>query len=236
MPQPEGPVTIRAIGAVRGERNGIVRLSALSLALQPYNKLTNMHDLGLLGALAAAGLALAVLGVNLIVRLIVFPARQDKFLGQLLDQLTDPSAEEDNASAELGVTERPCDLQECLLRHFERSATSQEILRILARHDGLTHKGLQSALDGALDQRRQPRLPLPVARRVAAILRSAGLVEAEGDLLRLTEFGRQLHSVISHHSREGLALMELLMTSPRALPPRAFGAAKVCERLDDEGS
>lgn len=194
-----------------------------------------MHDLGLLSVLAAAGLAIAVLGVNLIVRLIVFPARQDKFLGQLLDQLTDPSAEEDNASDELGVTEPPCDLQECLLRHFERSATSQEILRTLTKHDGLTHKALQSALDRAHDQRRQPWLPSPVVRRVAALLRNAGLVEANGDVLRLTEFGRQLHSVISHHSREGVVLKELLMTSPRALPP-AFGATKVCDRLDHEDS
>ncbi len=147
--------------------------------------------------MAAAGLAVGVLGVNLIVRLIVWPARQDAFIGQLLDQLAEPCTEDETTSDVLDAVEPAFDLQESLLRHFERSTTSQQILGTLVRHDGLTDKQLQAALDRAPADKGRPKLPLPVTRRVAAILRSAGLVALDQGVLRITELGRQLHSLLS---------------------------------------
>ena len=68
-----------ALSAVNGTEP--VRLSASSTALQPSDNLINMDELGLLSVLAAAVLAIAGLGVNLIVWLIVFPAWQEKVRG-----------------------------------------------------------------------------------------------------------------------------------------------------------
>lgn len=163
-----------------------------------------MNNVELLSTVVVAGLTIVVIAADVVVRLVILPARKDQFIAELLDHLTGPCPEEENSPAESVATPSTSDLEESLLRHFEKSATSHQILSMLAVHDGLTQKDLVAALNRASDERSRPRLPLAVVRRVAIILLRAGLVEVEQGLLRITEVGRELHSIVQDRKEVSL--------------------------------
>jgi hypothetical protein len=163
-----------------------------------------MNNVEILSTIVVAGLTIAIVAADVIIRLVILPARKDQFIAELLDHLMSPCPGEKNSPDESVATPSTSDLEECLLRHFEKSVTSHQILSMLAVHDGLTQKDLVTALNRASDQRRRPRLPLAVVRRVAVILLRAGLIEVEQGLLRITEVGRELHSIFQNRKEASL--------------------------------
>ena len=143
--------------------------------------------------------ALAVVGVgaDIVFRLVIAPRRREAFINELLDCFAGPSAEsEPAASAQVAEPSAP-ELTECLLRHFERSVISQQILIKLAEGEqGLGQRELSATLNRSQADRSKPALPLSVARRVAITLLHAGLIGVEGGALRVTELGRQLNHLL----------------------------------------
>jgi hypothetical protein len=142
--------------------------------------------------------AILVAGLDVFVRLVVAPHRKDRFVSALLDQLLEPAAEKESAAAPA------LDLNECLLRHFEKSVTSRAILSALDDEGGLSQTDLHRRLNQALSQSQKPPLPIEVARRVAMILLHAGLVGVDRGVLRLTEVGKNLNSVLRGRYGSGL--------------------------------
>lgn len=140
--------------------------------------------------------AIIISGIDVYVRLKTAPERKDRFIRTLLDQLLEPSAEPQLAVEELTASSQAPDLRESLLRHFERSSTSREILRVLSGEEGLNQKDLVLQLNKVLDERGKPPLPIEVARRVATILLHAGFVAVDRGALRITEAGRELDSLL----------------------------------------
>jgi hypothetical protein len=163
-----------------------------------------MNNAELLSTIVAAGLAIAIVAADVIIRLVILPARKDQFIAELLDYLAGSPLEKVNSLPEPAAIAPASDLQESLLRHFEKSAISHRILSMLAAHDSLTQKDLMTALDKVSDERDRPRLPLAVIRRVAIILLRAGLVEVEQGVLRITEIGRELHSIVQERREPSL--------------------------------
>lgn len=143
-------------------------------------------------------IAILVAGLDLVMRLIVAPRRRERFVSALLDQLVEPATEGEPAA----VPAR--DINECLLRHFEKSVTSRAILSALANEGGMSQRDLHHRLNHALSESGKPALPLEVARRVATILLNAGLVGVDRGVLRLTELGKDLNSVLRGRCESGL--------------------------------
>jgi hypothetical protein len=141
-------------------------------------------------------IAIVVVAANVLVRLVLLPGRRDKFIGELLDNLMEPAtATESVPSAEQSLV-LPSDLREPLLRHFEKSTASRQILHTLANGEGMSPKELSAAVNQSLAERGKPPLPLAVARRVAIALLQAGLVGIENGALRITELGRNLNLLL----------------------------------------
>lgn len=137
-----------------------------------------------------------IVGIDVYVRLKTAPERKDRFIRELLDQLLEPSAEPQLATEKATADSPAPDLKECLLRHFEKSSTSREILRALSCEEGLNQKDLVHRLNKVLDKRGKPPLPLDVARRVAMILLHAGFIVLDRGALRVTDTGRELNSLL----------------------------------------
>jgi hypothetical protein len=136
--------------------------------------------------------AVIIVGIDVYVRLKTAPERKDRFIRALLDELLEPSAESQLAAEKVTADSPAPELNECLLRHFERSSTSREILRALSREEGLNQKDLVLQLNKVLDARGKPPLPRDVARRVAAILLHAGFIVVDRGALRITDTGREV--------------------------------------------
>ncbi len=149
--------------------------------------------------------ALVMVVVDVIVRLFVAPARKDRFLRDLLDHLVEGDPQ--NESAEFFKnTGRPSeDLQECLLRHFEKSLTSRQILNALADSGGLTQRDLLRELNQAFAAKGKGPLPLTAARRVAMILLHAGLLEVENGVLQITNVGQNLNLLLQTRKQDAIA-------------------------------
>lgn len=135
--------------------------------------------------------AMIIAAIDIYVRLKTAPERKDRFIRGLLDQLLEPSAESQPTET-LAPGSPVLDLEECLLRHFEKSSTSREILRALSREEALSQKDLVLQLNKVLDARGKPPLPFEVARRVATILLHAGFIVVDRGALRITDTGREL--------------------------------------------
>lgn len=140
--------------------------------------------------------AIFLVGIDIYVRLVIVPSRRDRFICTLLDQLMEPSAEPQMSTVSETANSPTPDLKECLLRHFEKSSTSREIINALSGEERLNQRDLLLRLNKALNERGKPPLPLEVARRVATILLHAGLVGVDRDTLRITEAGRELNLLL----------------------------------------
>lgn len=136
--------------------------------------------------------AMIIAAIDIYVRIKTAPERKDRFIRGLLDQLLEPSAEPQLAAEKVTADSPAPDLKECLLRHFEKSSTSREILRALSREEALNQKDLVLQLNKVLDARGKPPLPFDVARRVATILLHAGFIVVDRGALRVTDTGREL--------------------------------------------
>ncbi len=145
-------------------------------------------------------IAAVVVGVDAWVRLVISPRRRDRFVGELLDHLMEPE-NEGEANPPRPAAAVGSDLQESLLRHFEHSATSRQILSSLASRGGLTHPALLASINRRLAERERPPLPAVVARRVAGSLIDSGLVKVENGVMNVTALGQRLDALL--REREG---------------------------------
>ena len=155
-------------------------------------------------------IAIVVVAADVLVRLVLLPNRRDKFIGELLDNLMEPAAATESVPGAEQALVLPLDLREPLLRHFEKSTASRQILRTLANGQGMTQKELSAALNQSLAEKGKPPLPLAVARRVAITLLQAGLVGIENGALRITELGRNLNLLLDGRKK---AAQQLALSS-----------------------
>lgn len=147
-------------------------------------------------------IAIIVLGADILVRVVILPHKRDTFLEGILDHLLDPGT----GTAAQGFPESTAlpakDLHECLLRHFEKSGTSRRMLKVLTETSGLDPEDLAEALNKPRAGADHPPLPLAAARRVAGILVNAGLAGVDRGMVRITDLGKELNSLLQE--REGL--------------------------------
>ena len=141
-------------------------------------------------------IAILVAAADIIVRLILLPARKDKLIRELLDNLVEVDANTESLASPKDGALPAGDLQECLLRHFERSRTSRQILNALAKGEPLSQGDLLSVINRTLADKGRAPLPLNVARRVAINLLHAGLLEVRNGGLRITKLGQSLNLLL----------------------------------------
>lgn len=164
-----------------------------------------MYNLELTGLVVLVTIAIVVVAADVIVRLVVLPRRKERFIRELLDHLVEVDAEKEPAALAEATSSPAGDLQECLLRYFEKSGTSREILHTLAGCEGLTQRELSSALNRALTEKGKTPLPLAVARRVVMILVHAGLLEVDRSVLQITKPGQNLNLLLQTRKQAGIA-------------------------------
>lgn len=155
--------------------------------------------------IAVLTVAMLLVAADIIVRLVLLPARREKFLRELLDHLVESEAETEPAGRAEAAPFPAGDLHECLLRYFEKSGTSREILNTLAGCDGLTQRELASALNRALAAKGKTPLPLAVTRRVVLTLVHAGLLELDRSVLQITRPGQNLIQLLQTRKQTGRA-------------------------------
>ncbi|HOW65550.1 MAG TPA: hypothetical protein P5186_20385 [Candidatus Paceibacterota bacterium] len=148
-------------------------------------------------------LAVAAIGVDILVRLVIAPHRRDQLLTEMLDNLIEPDLV--SAPAVLGpeVTHSLDQLGGNLLRYFEQAAVSRNILETLAVcENGLSEKAVLAAVNHQLEERRKRALPESVVRKVVMILMGAEFVVLKEGSLRITEAGRMLHTALRARRNE----------------------------------
>lgn len=146
-------------------------------------------------------LAIAVVALDVIVRLVIAPHRRDKFLETLLDSMTGPEAADSTARAPHAAAALDDALAESLLRHFEHSAISRRILAALtADSDGIRESEVFAHVNRQLAHVGKRALPAAVVRRVVIMLMRADLVTLRGGRLELTTGGKRLHALLEVRS------------------------------------
>jgi hypothetical protein len=146
-------------------------------------------------------IAVVVVAADFLVRLVVLPNRRHKLVGELLDCLMEPAGAAESVPALEPALMLSFNLQEPLLRHFEGSSASRQILSTLADAKGMTQRELLAVLNQSLAERGKPPLPLAVARRVAISLLHARLVGVEHGALRITELGQNLNLLLDGRNK-----------------------------------
>lgn len=179
----------------------------------PLANTTNiMNEFGMIVGIIAI---VAVIVADIVVRLVIAPHRRDKWMESLLDSMIEPeSAIHDErlfpAAASLDEA-----LSESLVRHFEQSATSRQVLAALAfRTHGMRESEVQQTVNGFLAQKRKRELPAAVVRKVVMILMGADLAALRNGKLQLTTAGKRLHALLEVRSSE--ALPSAAFASPSA--------------------
>lgn len=168
---------------------------------------TAVHP-GLMATIIMVAVAVAVVGADLVVRLVLAPRRRDAFINELLDVLAGPVEQTEPASAQQPADPQVPEITECLLRHFERSGISYRILNTLADGEtSLEQRELTAVLNRSQSERGKPALSLAVVRRVATALLHAGLVSIEGGALKITALGRELEGLLRSRKEVRLRLV-----------------------------
>lgn len=150
-------------------------------------------------------IAIVAVAADIIVRLVIAPHRRDKWTESLLDSMIEP--EPAVRDERLFPTAACVDeaLGESLVRHFEQSATSRQVLAVLAFRTGGMHESeVQQAVNGMLAQERKRELPAAVVRKVMMLLMGANLAALRQGNLQLTTAGKRLHALLEVRSTEAL--------------------------------
>jgi hypothetical protein len=168
-----------------------------------------MNEFGVIVGVIAI---VAVIGADIIVRLVIAPYRRDKWLESLLDSMIEQGSAGRAAPVFPVAASLDEALRESLLRHFEQSATSRHVLAALAfRTDGTYESEVLAVVNRQLARLRKRELPASVVRKVVMILMGADLAVLRQGRLELTTAGKRLH-----------ALLEVRSASP--LPAPAFAS------------
>lgn len=151
------------------------------------------------GTIIAILVIAALVGADILVRLVIAPHRRDRFLEELMDNLVEtvPSVGED-ISQPTAVDER---IGENLLRHFEQSAMSRRVLTALAsRSEAMRERDVEAVVNHELVRSHKRPLPASVLRRIVMILMGANLVALRRGKLEITDSGKLLGSVLRARS------------------------------------
>jgi len=158
-----------------------------------------MNEFGIiLGVIAIV----AVVAADIVVRLVIAPHRLDKWIESLLDSMIEPeSAVRDERLPVAACLDEV--LGESLLRHFEQSATSRQVLAALAfRPNGMHESEVQQTVNGFLAQKHKRELPAAVVRKVVMSLMEADLTALRKGKLQLTTAGNRLYALLEVRSGE----------------------------------
>lgn len=136
-------------------------------------------------------------------RLWIEPRRRPLFIARLWEYITRPPESESDVPTVRPAAKVDEPLSECLVRHFESSATSRQLLAILAEHRGGMN---QFALIAALNQERlraqKQELPATAVRKIMFILMGANLAQSNQGKLQITETGWLLHTLLQSRANE----------------------------------
>lgn len=137
--------------------------------------------------------ALSVVAADAIIRLRLAPARRDRLLKQLLS-VAHGSGE--GASGEGEQREGPA-LTDSLLKHFQQSFTSRQIVQALAgAPSGMTQKELEERVNEFAVRSEERSLPSSAVRKVLMILMGAGFVRLADGRFRMTDIGWALDAML----------------------------------------
>lgn len=161
-----------------------------------------MNEFGIIVGIIAI---VAVIAADIIVRLVIAPHRRDKWTESLLDSMIESESAVWIAPPFPALAGLDDGLSESLLRHFEQSATSRQVLAALAFRTGGMHESeVHAVVNRQLIRLRKRELPASVVRRVVMILMGADLAVLRQGRLELTTAGKRLHALLGVRSAEVL--------------------------------
>lgn len=135
-------------------------------------------------------IAIAVIALDIIVRVFIYPGRRDRFYQALLEMQSGMPARRNVVRHELAVDEP---LSEALLTYFQQSFTSRQVMTALALDPGgLPGKQLEQQIADHVAKKWNRHLSLNAIRRVLMILVGANLVEIRDGKFALTGIGWKL--------------------------------------------
>lgn len=141
--------------------------------------------------------AIAVVAADAIVRLVLAPRSRDAFLEKLIDTLIETDAATQGATRDHSDARSIEQLSENLLRHFEQSAISRNVLEVLAiRDEGLNEIGILEAVNHRLVEKHKRELPQTVIRKIVMVLMGADMIALRNGSLQITDAGRQLNALL----------------------------------------
>lgn len=159
-----------------------------------------MSEVGIISVTIAI---VAIVTLDIIVRLVAAPHRRDKYLEGLLDSMTEAEPADQMSRAPHASAALDDSLAESLLRHFEQSATSRHVLAALTtRTGGMPEAEVLAAVNRELAHLRKRELPAAVVRKVVMILMGADLAAVRQGRLELTTPGKRLHALLQVRSTE----------------------------------
>lgn len=139
----------------------------------------------------------AVIVADFVIRLVLAPHRRDEWTAALLDSLIKPMPKVQRSGmfpASVAMDETLC---ESLLRHFEQSTATRQILGLLSEQsDGMNESEVRETVNRRLAESESRELPAAAIRRIALILKNAGLVSFSQRRLKLTVAGQRLHALL----------------------------------------
>lgn len=147
----------------------------------------------------------AVVTADILVRLVIAPHRRDRWTESLLDSMIESKANRQSKEVLPAAASLDEALGESLVRHFEQSATSRQVLAALAFREGGTHESdVLAAVNRQLARSRKRELPATAVRKVLMILMGADLAALRQGRLELTVAGKRLHSLLEVRSADTL--------------------------------
>lgn len=140
--------------------------------------------------------AIAVVVADVIVRLLITPHQRDRWIEELMGSMIEPATTwSSNGPGSLPAECLPeAALLDSLLRHFQQSITSRNVLKTVANEGGgLTENQIVHAVNQLQEQKGRRRLPHAVIHRVVLNLMSANFLALRRGALHLTSAGKVVH-------------------------------------------
>ncbi len=135
--------------------------------------------------------AILVVGLDIVVRVFVYPGRRDRFYQALLEMqagVASPRRNDIHARAAEDET-----LSQALLAYFQQSFTTRQVLAALATSvDGMRGKELEQQISKHVAEQWNRELSINAIRRVIMILIGANLIELRDGKFALTNVGWNL--------------------------------------------
>ncbi|HYG23913.1 MAG TPA: hypothetical protein VEH04_14110 [Verrucomicrobiae bacterium] len=147
-------------------------------------------------------LVLLALCIDIIIRLVIAARQRDKMIRDVLDTMTEP---ESVTSIQTPAGASINGLGIHLLRYFQQSTASRDVLSVLAEApEVMTERAHVNAVDHLRRERKKGELPSAAILNGARILRGARLAEHLGSGVQVTDAGRQLNEAIQQPFRPAL--------------------------------